>query len=208
MLILSIEKICACLACTWLACFFQNPQEHYQKGKAEFYAGHYTECISELKLCVKDTAFKDCDYLIAMSYLNLGQYPAAIPYFRKVIGLHKEQYNAYMQLAACYHARRRTTKTNRIYHKLLRVQPAYYPAYFEEGSLEFEKGKYKKAIALYQQTLSFKPGFEKAFYQLGYCYLNLKDTAKACGYWSKIQDLDDFKNYQEIEHMLASYPHE
>lgn len=207
MLTLSIKSTAAFLAFVWMLLPGNEPQAHYEKGKAAFYTGQYAECISELKLCGKDTAFKDCSYLIAMSHLNLAQYGQAIPCFKQAIALQRNNYNAYMQMAACCRALHKNGKAKKLYARLLHVQPAYYPACYEKGDLAFEAGKYKKAIALYEQALLLKPGFEKAFYRLGYCYLVQKDTLRACSYWSKIQDLDDFKNYEAIGQMIAAHTH-
>ena len=72
------------------------------------------------------------------------------------------------------------------------------------GDLNFEQKNYKAAIAQYQKALSIRPNFEKAYYKVGFCYLNLNDTAEACINWKKIEDLDDFKNYEQIENILKN----
>lgn len=190
-----------------MAVHAQNGAAHYNKGKSEFYTGHYNTCITELKACAQDTSFKDCNYLIALSLFNLKQYSSAVEYFKKDIAAHKKNTNAYLQLAKCYSLMHKGNKANRCYNSLLKIQSDYYLAYFEKGNIKFRQKKYKPAIELYNKTLSYKPQFENAFYQLGYCFLGLKDTTTACNYWNKIQDLDDFENYQQIEQLCLANKH-
>ena len=71
--------------------------------------------------------------------------------------------------------------------------------YLEKGNLNYYHHKYTDAIDNYNKAIFQKPTLNEAFYKLGFCKLNLADTTNACKYWGKVEEIDDYKEYELIQ---------
>lgn len=192
-----------CLA-TNLACFSQD-KKLYEKGRNEFLTGHYCAAIDDLKVVANTNPPGDVSYLIAMSYLNLKEYKNALAYFTKDLAVNKKNYNAYIQKAYCSKMSGNLKEAEQTLQALINLKPDYYIAYCEKADISSAQTKYKAALDDYTKALALNPRFEKALFNMGFCYLNLKDTAKACESWKKIEDLDDFEGYEKAEAICKKY---
>jgi tetratricopeptide (TPR) repeat protein len=179
--------------------FYAQSINYYLKGKEEFFTGSYVEGLKSLLKVESNSAQKDMNYFIAMSYFNLHRYDSAIIFFHKDLLQNTRNYNSYFKKAQAEKNLGQFKESLMDLDKLLELDKNYFLAYYEKGEVNFEKKSYTLAIDFYKKALAIKPHFESAFYRIGFCYLNLKDTFNACENWKKIEDLDDFEEYQKIE---------
>lgn len=177
----------------------------YEKGRNEFVTGNYRAAIDDLKVSAKIDNTGDVNYLLAMSYLNLKEFKNAVPYFAKEIKLNKRNYNAYIQKAYCNKLSGNFKDAAQTLKDLIFLNPQYFIAYSERAEISVAEKKYQSAIDDYKKALELNPRFEKALFKMGFCYLNLKDTANACNSWKKIEDLDDFEGYEKAEAIINKY---
>lgn len=173
--------------------------DYYTKGKEEFLTGDYKKSTKDLLMATNNLKQRDLNYLIAMSYFNLKKFDTAIIYFNKDLKENPNNFNGYIKRAESKKYISKYQAAILDLNELLKKEPNYYLAYYEKGDLNFELKKYKEAIDDYNHALLLRANFEKAFYKVGFCYLNLKDTIQACESWKKIEDLDDYEEYQKIE---------
>lgn len=179
-------------------CYPQSTN-YYAKGKDDFLTGNYGLCVKNLLKSKSNTSEKDVDYFIAMSYFNLKKFDSAILYFDKDLKINKNNFNSYIKKAESEKNLHQYKAAVKDLDQLLKLNTNYFLAYYEKGEINFEQKYYTLAMDFYNKALIIKPHLENAFYKLGFCYLYLKDTVNACENWKKIEDLDDFEQYQKIE---------
>lgn len=183
---------------------FSQTSVAYDKGKNDFLTGNYPSAIENLTAAKTNSSVSDIDYLIALSYFNLKKYSEAIPFFSSDIKTNTNNLNSYLQRSHSHKKVGNLRSALSDLEEIVKINKDYFLAYYEIGEINYEQKNYKAAITQFQKTLAIRPNYEKAFYRMGFCYLNLKDTNEACKYWKKIEDLDDFEDYEQVETILKN----
>jgi len=182
--------------------YYSQDSISFTTANSEFQTGNYTAALKSFLIAKKSSKEKDINYLIGIIYFNLKKYPEAIMFFSEELKKNKNNLNAYVQRAQSYKLTGKYKLASKDLDKVIQINKEYFLAFYEKGNLKYDQKEFKPAIENYNKAVSIRPNFEKAFYKIGYCYLNLKDTIEACKNWKKIEDLDDFENYQEIEALI------
>lgn len=176
----------------------QNAGFLLEKATNEFLIGNYVGTINYCKLAIeKNKKNKEVNFLAGLSFYNLKDTLNAITYFNNEIQINKTDYRSFL-----YRAKLNTkyfNSANSDLTKALELEPENFLLYLEKGNLNFYHSKFETAIEDYKKAIVLKPNLDDANLKLGFCSLNLADTINACGYWNKIEELDDFTEYEFIK---------
>ncbi len=185
--------------------FSQSSVSFLNKAKAEFILGNYNNTI---KLCnksiKKNPTLKETNFYLALSYFNIKDSANSLRCFRNEIRNNKSDYRSFIYAA-------KLTTTNYAIaladiESAVALQPTNFLVYLEKGNINYHYKQYELAIDDYKKAIAFRPNLDDAYYQLGFCALNLKDSANACQYWDKINELDDYPDYELIESICKKTP--
>lgn len=178
----------------------------YDIGKADFFAGNYSSALSNfLKIKKHPSAIKDLNYFIGLSYFNLNKFKEATTYLFLDTKVNKNNLNAYLLKAKAEKELCLFKDAMADLDKILEISKDYFLAFFEKGNLFYEMTNYREAISNYEKAVLIHPNFESAYYKTGFCYLMLKDTVSACRNWKKIEDPDDYPEFQKIEMVCNNF---
>lgn len=179
--------------------FAQKADSLYKLGREQFEIGNYNKAVGYFKETSQlQKNYKGLYYLSGMAHYNLKQYKKAINYFQKDIKETSSNINSYLYTSISYQ------KLKKHKQALSSIKLAIYKdslnplVIIEEGNIYTDLKKYELAKQRYLKALQLKPNWELAFYKMGFCFYNLNDLNNACFYWKKIQDIDEFENYEII----------
>jgi hypothetical protein len=176
----------------------QNASFLFEKATNEFLIGNFIGTIHYCKLAIeKNKKNKQVHFLAGLSFYNLKDTLSAITYFTNEIQINKTDYRSYL-----YRAKLNSKYFNSAFSdltKALALEPENFLLYLEKGNLNYYHLKFETAIEEYKKAILLKPNLDDANLKLGFCSLYLADTISACGYWNKIEELDDFAEYELIE---------
>ncbi len=179
-------------------CFAQKPEELFKQGKDFFSIGNFELALNKFDSALKLSPQQSDIYFYAgLASYNLKNYKNASKYFSKEIKYSKKNSKGYIYRAKANQGIYR--KANRDLNRARKLQADSFLICHEKANLLYAHKKYKKAIKWYSKLLQLRPGFEEAYYKLGFCKFNLNDKEEACAYWKKIEELDDFENFETIE---------
>ena len=177
----------------------QQADSLFNLGKNQFEIGNYKEAINYFKQTLQlQQNYKGAHYICAMAEYNLKHYDRAIVYFNNAITQNTLNSNAYLFKAISYKNLKNSKQALNTLNIILKTDSLNPLLLFEKASVFLSQKKYKVAIPFYQQTLALNANLEKATNELGLCYYYLYNKIKACEYWSKLNDPDDFENYELI----------
>lgn len=176
----------------------QNGKALLDKAKDEFTIGNYMNAINYCNQATKkDKNLKEVNFISGLAYYNLKDTIKAIDYFGKEIQINKSDYRSYLYRAKLNARTYDLSATD--FSKAIEMQPSNFLLYLEEGHLNYYHLKYNEAMADYIKAISLRPNLDDAYYYLGFCKLHLNDTTNACLYWNKVEELDDYKEYEFIQ---------
>ena len=182
----------------------QSASKLFEKANEEFLIGNYTNAIKHCKLSIKkDSSVKEVNYIIGLAYYNLKDSTNAIHFFNREIKINKSDYRSYLYKAKL--TIKNYNSANNELSKAINTNSANFLLYLEKGNLNYYHHKYAEAIKNYETAISLKPNLSDAFYNLAFCKLNLTDTLNACKYWDKVEELDDYKDYELIQKICTKY---
>ncbi len=183
---------------------FSQKQNLYEAGKKDFFTGDYSHALQKFLKIKSSPDYRDLSYFIGLSYFNLRKYEETITYLSLDIIVNKSNLNSYMLKAKAEKELGNYKAAMAVLEKVLEINKNYFLALFEMGDLNFEQKNYQEAIINYRNAILLHPNFEVAHYKTGFCYLNLADTLQACSCWKKMEDPDDFEEYQRIKKICTS----
>ena len=190
------------LICVFFLCIntkAQNADSIFTKGIVEFEIGNYEKALAyfnEATLFHKNE--KSLNYMAGMSEYNLKHYNQAKKYFAREIKISPRNTNAFLYKAKSKENLNKNNSALRDIKKALKIDSVNVLTLLEKSNILFNQKKYKKAIQSYLKVKTLSPKTEIVFYKLGFCEFYLNRTQQACNYWSNIEDLDDFENYETI----------
>ncbi len=180
------------------ASFAQSANSLFGKANEEFLTGNYAGAINYCnKALAKNRSLKEANLIAGLACYNLKDTIKAITYFDNELINTKGDYRPYLYKAKLTNKNYAAALNN--LQTAIKIQPGNFLLYFEKGNLNFDHLNYKPAIEDYTKAIALRAGLDDANYKLTLCHLYLADTVKACYYWNKISEQDDFKNYETIQ---------
>ena len=178
----------------------QSAKLLFAEAKDAFSIGNYTNAICKCdKALLKNKKLKEANFIAGLSCYNLKDTLKAISYFSKEIQINKTDYKSFL-----YRAKLNTKTYELSHHDLLlaeELQPTNFLIHLEKGNLNYHHLKYNDAIKDYLKAVSIRTSLDDAYYKLGFCKFYIHDTINACNYWNKVEELDDYKNYELIQNI-------
>ena len=184
--------------------YAQSAAELFNAGKEQFGIGNYQTALDKFDNAIKlNPTEKEVCFYAGLAAFNLKDYTKAVGYFSLEIKNDEQNPRSYIYRAKANNADYDAALKDLKKAESLSVNKNFM-VYQEMANLYYNHAMYKKAFKAYSYLLELKPGFEEAYYKLGFCKYYLKDTVSACAYWKKIDDLDDFAEYEKIERIIKS----
>lgn len=81
----------------------QRKHYYYDRGMKLFNNGDYINAVKEFEKAIRfDERYYDALYMAGMSNYSIGDYGAALPYFRKTLEVRREDITVKLKIAECY----------------------------------------------------------------------------------------------------------
>jgi tetratricopeptide (TPR) repeat protein len=103
-----------------------------------------------------------------LAHLQMGNGPAAIMAFKRVLSRDPNQIDAWSNIAAVLREQGRTAEALEACEKALVILPGHLPALCTRASLHGDMGEFENAEALYRQVLAVQPDYFVAQFHLGW----------------------------------------
>lgn len=179
--------------------YAQNLDSSYIKGKAQFEIGNYTKALEYFNVVVSaQKGYTNVNYLIGMAHYNLKEFRQAKKYFKRETKLNPKNSNAFLFKAKSKENMGKYKSALKDLKCAERIDSTNVLVLLEKSNVYYQQKKYIKAIASYLHVNQLSPKTELVYYKLGFCEYHLNHIEKACYYWSKLEDIDDFENYEVI----------
>lgn len=176
----------------------QSVNKLITEANDEFLIGNYSSAIQYCKKALlKNSNTKDVNFLAGLAYYNLNDTLNAITFFDNEIKINKKDYRSYLYKSKL--TIKNYNSANKGLSEAIIMNPDNFLLYLEKGNLNYYHHKYKEAVEHYNKAISLQSHLNDAYYKLGFCVLKLNDTINACKYWNKIEELDDYKEYEFIQ---------
>ncbi len=177
----------------------QNADSIFLKGKNQFEIGDYLTALFYFNQTIQlDKNHKKVYYIAGIASYNLKDYKQATKYFKKDIVINPNNTNAFVFKAKSKSQLGKNRSALKEIKKALKIDSSNVLVLLEKSNILFTQKKYTQAIQAYLKVNSLSPKTEIVFYKLGFCEYYLNHNMAACNYWSKLEDLDDFENYETI----------
>jgi|GEM_PF-4773846 len=177
----------------------QNADSLFTKGKEQFEIGNYSSALIYFNQTIRlQKNHKKVYYIAGMASYNLNDYKQAKKYFKKDIIINPKNTNAFVFKAKSKSKLGKNRSALKDLKKALKFDSSNVSVLLEKSNVLFNQKKYTKAIQAYLKVNSISPKTEIVYYKLGFCEYYLNHNAEACTYWSKLEDIDDFENYETI----------
>lgn len=154
---------------------------YLQLGKRDLAKSSYRTAIEQ------DPDFYEA-YIFLGSLYQQENDPLSIEYFKSAVQLKPKSMDALYALAYGYQTLKMNADAQRIYRKMITVEPTFVTSYFQQGYIkQFQQNppELDSAMFFYEITLQKEPTFSEAWHNLGLCYVAMGDKSKALQAFSK-----------------------
>lgn len=180
-------------------CKSQDVDSIFNKGKEQFEIGNYSTALIYFNQTIHlQKNHRKVYYIAGIASYNLKDYKHAITYFKQDLILNPKNTNAFIFKAKSKSQLGKNRSALKDLKKALKIDSSNVLVLLEKSNILFTQKKYTKAIQAYLKVNSLSPKTEIVFYKLGFCEYYLNHTTDACNYWSRLEDIDDFENYETI----------
>lgn len=183
----------------YVPCKSQNVDSIFNKGKEQFEIGNYTGALIYFNQTIRLQKNHNKVYYIAgIASYNLKDYKEAKKFFNQELINNPKNINAIVFKAKSKSQLGKNRSALKDLKKALKIDSSNVLVLLEKSNILFTQKKYTKAIQAYLKVNSISPKTEIVYYKLGFCEYYLNHSTDACNYWSKLEDIDDFENYETI----------
>ncbi|MDH4472415.1 MAG: tetratricopeptide repeat protein [Fluviicola sp.] len=154
---------------------------YLQLGKRDLAKSSYRTAIEQ------DPDFYEA-YIFLGSLYQQENDPLSIEYFKSAVQLKPKSMDALYALAYGYQTLKMNADAQRIYRKMITVEPTFVTSYFQQGYIkQFQENppELDSAMYFYETTLQKEPTFSEAWHNLGLCYVAMGEKSKALQAFSK-----------------------
>ncbi len=194
-------------------------QKHFEKAKVHLDNKNYEKALSEFKKVLEYTENAEVYYNVGYIKTSQGNHEEAIIAFRKATQINNMFARAYRGMGTAYKKLGRSTeaeeslqKAAEIYmnkqmddnaeevlNEILQINPNTVNVFNSLGIIYRKQGKFEKALVQYQRAQKVDPDEAKILYNIGRCYVEMKDLAKAKEAFAQAVELSpDFEEAKQI----------
>jgi tetratricopeptide (TPR) repeat protein len=119
--------------------------------------------------------------------------PLCLEYYKSAVQIKPRSMDALYALAYGYQNMNQPLEAQRIYRKMLTIEPTFSMAYFQQGYIKQfveQPNDLDSAMYFYNTALQREPTFVEAWHNLGLCYADKGDRSKALQSFSKALKYD------------------
>lgn len=183
----------------YVPCKSQNVDSIFNKGKEQFEIGNYTGALIYFNQTIRlQKKHNKVYYIAGIASYNLKDYKQAKKFFNQELINNPKNINAIVFKAKSKSQLGKNRSALKDLKKALKIDASNVLVLLEKSNILFTQKKYSKAIPAYLKVNSISPKTEIVYYKLGFCEYYLNHSTDACNYWSKLEDIDDFENYETI----------
>lgn len=130
------------------------------------------------------------NYLLGLSYMKAGRYSDAIPKYLAAIGINKENYVYYADIAYCYLKQQDLAKSREAAGRSILPGKNYAPAHVIMGIIELDSDNLPEAISHLEDALKIVEDNSMTNFYLAMAYRKSGDTAKEAFYSARYFKID------------------
>lgn len=191
-------KLLTCILLHAGICFntlSQTTEDLIKDGKKEFASGNYLLAVGLFDKVLKiDPDLKEINFLAGLAEFNLKNFDSALTYLNAELKNNKSFVDAYI-LRAKANKHSFIASLNDL-DTAQELSPNSPQVFLTRADLYFEQKEYKKAYADYSMLLKSLKTSDETVFKMGLCKYYLNDPVSACELWKKVEDPDDFKDYE------------
>lgn len=177
----------------------QNTDSIFLKGKEQFEIGNYSTALNYFNQTIHlQKKHNKVYYIAGIASYNIKNYKQAKKYFMQELTVNPKNINAFLFKAKSKSQLGKNRSALKDLKKALKIDSSNILVLLEKSNILFNQKKYTKAIQAYLKVNSLSPKTEIVYCKLGFCEYYLNHPIDACNYWSKLEDIDDFENYETI----------
>jgi tetratricopeptide (TPR) repeat protein len=144
---------------------------------------------------------------IGNTYQSMKLYDSAEVYYRRVLSLDAQRFDAHSALAFLYMDTGRLEESLNWWRRCIRLNPQFVEGYFFIGKVLKDLGKIEEALNVWNTTLALQPAFTPALYQSALLYEELDQVDSVISRLQRIAEIDTVaaESDPEISKKLREY---
>lgn len=186
----------------WLAtaACAQDAEIILEKGKTAYKTGDYVSALALFKQAIAvQPQLEEANYYAGMAEFSIGDYNEVIRYMQAEKILDDDNPRVYLMIAKAQDKLGKYDAAIGAMNDALALKKGNAKLLIERGNVLLDAKRYKEAISDYNSAQALSPELEIIFYKKGLCFYDLGETAAACENWRRLQDPDDYEQYELIE---------
>jgi tetratricopeptide (TPR) repeat protein len=182
-----------------------DPDAHFNLGKAYFLSDQYQEAIKPFKEAItSNPGYSFAYYALGASYFKLGQYQKAINSYKKATQINPTDAHSHEELGIVYSNQGQYKKAITSLKEAIRLEPNKEKAYFFLGEAYHYNNQFQEAIFSLKEGLRLNPNDASAYTQLGRSYNKLKRYEEAIDSFNEAIRIDP-NNYNAHNNLGVYY---
>lgn len=189
----------------WEAAHPQEPM-HYIVGMCNYYMENFPEAINRLMYAAeKEPDNASIQYTIGRSYVELGRYAQAVPYYKIATDLDRKNARYPYELAMVFYSIPDDKKSIEMFELAAQRGWVQNADYFENLAYSYmNAGNFNKAAELLKTSLEKRPYNVEVTYALAETYYKGKNYKAAIEQWDQVIQMDS-KNARSLYMIGVSY---
>ncbi len=157
-----------------------DPNAHFNLGKAYFLSGQYQEAIKPFKEAITNNPdYSLAHYALGASYFELGQNQESINSYKKATQVNPNHALSHKELGLVYSSIGQHEKAIASVKEAIRLKPDLAKAYIQLGGAYIDNDQFQEAIFSLKEGLRLQPDDFDGYIDLGFVYNKLRRYEEA-----------------------------
>lgn len=159
---------------------WRNPSVHLALATIYLDENSYEEAASEVRLVLKtDAKYPDANGLLGRVYLKQNDFPNAIKYLKRELGMNESSVEFRLDIATAYYMMGDLREALEEFTLLIDTDPDFYPGWLMCGKILLEMGKTGESEFYLTRALSINPRSAEVLQTLANLYSTIGEDEKA-----------------------------
>jgi len=180
--------------------YAQDAESLLEKGKEAYKTGDYGAALTLFQQAIAlEPKLDEVNYYAGMAEFNIGDYNQVVVYMQQEAAADPSNPRVFMMLGRANDKLGKYDAAIDAINKAIALKSDDAKLLIERGNIFLDAQRYREALQDLDAAAALNPELEIIYYKKGLCYYHLGDTAAACENWRRLQDPDDYDQYELIE---------
>lgn len=168
-----------------------NIDELFSSAFSEYNVGNIAKSLSICsEIITLNPSHTDALYLLGMIKSYVGEYDAAIEYFKKALEIFPSFADAHYAMGNALRGKGKLDHALMSYQTALRYRPDFADCYYTQGNIYEEKMMFDQAASSYMEAVRINPNHSHAYARLGFALYNRREFEEGIRYLEKTLQLN------------------